>query len=478
MFFRRSPSAEIEPVHRALAEGRYEAALALLEGAAKRQRQRSAQAQLELHIAATYALYGEDGLEGGLEHLAEAAHADAAVARTPLYRALYWEFAAYRGEAAGDVKRGAAAAAAVGEGVAAYHAASALAAIHAFKRAVGVLLEVDVTALPDYLKWRYWSLLGRSYEAQGDFGAAVDAFERSAALSQNADKFGELLNLAANRLESQQPIEALEALERAQCVAPADTSINGAADSAADRAVHRYLTGRAHLSLGNPNTALNLFLEASVLESAAGEPSFSLQLALGQTYSALGKARRAEERYQEAVGLASKRQRALALHEYALVMVEADRLERAKDLLVQASSDEHYDYHAEVYADLADVELRLGDLHAASDLAHRALDLGAAASACLTLGNVAHEYYRFDEAIVWFEKAASASVEGHHEWVFAKEMLVDSFVQQGYKHPDRIIHHAEAALRHLPSFNEWSLLLRGYIAHAKTLLGGHQRMLN
>ena len=470
MFFRRSPAAEIEPVHRALAEGRYEAALALLEGAAKRQRQRSAQAQLELHIAATYALYGEDGLEGGLEHLAEAAHADAAVAHTPLYRALYWEFAAYRGEAAGDVKRGAAAAAAIGESVAAYHAASALAAIHAFKRAVEVLLEVDVAALPDYLKWRYWSLLGRSHEAQGHFEEAVDAFERSAALSQNADKFGELLNLAANRLESQQPIEALEALERAQCVAPSE--------SAADSAVHRYLTGRAHLSLGNPNTALNLFLEASVLESAAGEPSFSLQLALGQTYGALGKTRRAEARYQEAVQLASKRQHALALHEYALVMVEADRLERAKELLVQASSDEHYDYHAEVYADLADVELRLGDLHAASDLAHRALDLGATAPACLTLGNVAHEYYRFDEAIVWFEKAASASVEGHHEWVFAKEMLVDSFVQQGYKHPDRVIHHAEAVLRHLPSFNEWTLLLRGYIAHAKTLLGGHQRMLN
>lgn len=470
MFFRRSPNAEIEPAHRALAEGRYEAALALLEGAARRQRGRSAQAQFKLYIAATYALYGEDGLEGGLEHLADAAEADAAAIHTPLYRALYWEFAAYRGEATGDVKRGAAAAAEAGEGVASYHAASALAAVHAFKRAVEVLLEVEAKTLPEYLRWRYWSLLGRSHEARGLFAEAADAFERSAALSQNADRFGELLNLAANRLEAHQPIEALEALERAQRAAPPE--------SASDGAVQRYLTGRAHLSLGNPNTALNLFLEASVLESAVGEPSFSLQLALGQTYSVLGRTRRAEERYREAVQLASKRQRALALHEYALVMLEADDLERAKDLLTQASSDEHYDYHAEVYADLADVELKLGDLRAASDLAHRALDLGATAPACLTLGSVAHEYYRFDEAIGWFEKAASASVEGHHEWVFAKEMLVDSFVQQGYKHPDRVIHHAEAALRHLPPFNEWTLLLRDYVAHAKTLLGGHQRMLN
>ena len=66
-----------------------------------------------------------------------------------------------------------------------------------------------------------------------------------------------------------------------------------------------------------------------MLESAAGDASFSLQLALGQTYSLLGKTRRAAESYREALELASKRQRTLALHEYALVMLEADNLERA-----------------------------------------------------------------------------------------------------------------------------------------------------
>ena len=473
MFFRRSPAAEIEPVHRALAEGRYEAALALLEGAAKRQRERGSQAQFKLHLAATYALYGEDGLEGGVVHLGEAAEADDAVAHTPLYRALYWEFAAYRGDAVNDVKRGALAAAeasgAINDGVATYHAASALATIHASKRAAQVLHEIDTHALPDYLKWRCWSLLGRCYEARGLWAEAAAAFEHSASLSRGADRYGELLNLAASRLETQQPLEALEALESTStlCV-----------QNAAEGAVERYLSGRAHLLLGNPNTALNLFLEASVLESAAGDASFSLQLALGQTYSLLGKTRRAAESYREALELASKRQRTLALHEYALVMLEADNLERAQALLFEAAGDEHYAFHAEVYADLADVALKLGNQGAATDLAHRALDLGASAPACLTLGSIAHEYSRFDEAISWFEKAASASFEGQAEWLFAKEMLVDSFVQQGYRHPDRVIYHAEAALRYLAPFDEWTLLLRGYVAHAKALLGGHLRLLN
>jgi len=57
-------------------------------------------------------------------------------------------------------------------------------------------------------------------------------------------------------------------------------------------------------------------------------------------------------------------------------------------------------------------------------------------------------------------------------------MLADIFVQQGYKHPERVIFHAEQALRYLHPSEEWSLILRGYAGCARALLGGHARHFN
>ena len=80
VFFRRLPArdapVDVAPAHRALAEGRYETAVTLLEGATRRQRRRSSQAQIKLYLAATYALYGPDGFEWGEQKLREAAEAD------------------------------------------------------------------------------------------------------------------------------------------------------------------------------------------------------------------------------------------------------------------------------------------------------------------------------------------------------------------------------------------------------------------
>jgi hypothetical protein len=52
-------------------------------------------------------------------------------------------------------------------------------------------------------------------------------------------------------------------------------------------------------------------------------------------------------------------------------------------------------------------------------------------------------------------------------------------VQDGWRDPDRIVHHAETALPHLELSDEWVVTLEGYIQKAKELLkGSSSRTLN
>lgn len=472
VFFRRpffgDVPLDLAPAHQALAEGRYETAVTLLEGATRRQRRRSLQAQIKLYLAATYALYGPEGLEWGAQKLREAAEADGDVAQLPLYRALYWEFAAYRGDAASDVRKGALATARSGDPFAVYHAASALFAVHAFRRAARLLKKIDPLALPDYLHWRYWSLLGKSYDANDQLDDAVAAFERAVSLAHAQEKDRERLNLAASLLDLHRPGRALGVLQAA----------NSSALEPDEQLLHVYLKGRAQLLLGNPNRALEHLQKASALEDEEGRPSYAHKLALAQCYGALGRYPQAIAGYLQATELAPKKQRTWTLHECALLLIEADRLPSARDLLLEALRAEGYSYRAEVYADLAEVEYKLANLGEAAEHARRALDLGAVVSACLTLGSVAYEYYHLDEAVSWFEKAAAASREGETDWLHAQEMLADIFVQQSYRRPERVVFHAELALKYLHPSEEWALILRGYAEHARALLGGHSRRFN
>ena len=78
----------------------------------------------------------------------------------------------------------------------------------------------------------------------------------------------------------------------------------------------------------------------------------------------------------------------------------------------------------------------------------------------------------------WFEKAAAASREGETDWLHAQEMLADVFVQQGYRRPERVVFHAEAALKYLHPNEEWALILGGYAESAREILGGHSRRFN
>jgi tetratricopeptide (TPR) repeat protein len=467
VIFRRSPLADLEGAHRALAEGRYEAAFALLESAARRPRPADAQAQYWLHLASVYALYGADGLENGGPALKSAVVADPNLAADPLYQALFWEFSAYRGGAVTDIKRGLRLASMEAQPVASYHAAAALLAVGAAKSALKRLEAIDPASLPAYLEWRRWSLLGQAHEALGDWEAAVAAYGQAVAMVRGAERSVELVSLASCLLELGRSDEVLAAVANVDRDALADD----------DRATLLYVEGRAQLDAGNPNLALEHFAAARSLDTE-GSDAFSLDYATGQALTSIGRYRDAVRVLRHAIELAPADHRAYAQHEAAYALTESDELAEADVLLGDVVSDPSYPHRAEAVADLADVRYKLGEYEAAAALADQALDMGATASACLVLGNVAYEYYRLDEAIGWFEQAIGASGSGDPVWLAAHQVLADVFFQRGETGAERVLHHAQAALEYTDVGSEWRLPLERHVAWARETLGGHDRLLN
>ncbi|MEJ2668688.1 MAG: hypothetical protein P8Z81_16610 [Deinococcales bacterium] len=453
MMFRRSRVVDLEQARRALAQGQYDVAFAILENAARGGFARGAQAQYWLHLAAVYALYAEDGVENGMPALRSAVTADPSLAEDPLYRALYWEFAAYHGGTVGDVKRGIRQVPARAEPVAGYHAASALLAAGAPKSAAKRLSLIRAEELPTYLVWRRWSLLARAVEH-------APAAERDA----------ERLSLAGALLEVGDPPATLAELAH----------IDEDGLRAEERAVLRYLSGRAHLESGNPNQALVLLREAHALEGEAhgSGAGFQTALATAQALVALGRFSEANEAFAAALAVAPAEDRPYVQHEAAYALIEAEALGEAEGMLSEVVSDPTYPHRAEALADLADTRLKSGEFDGAEVLARQALEMGATATACLCLGNIAYEYFRLDEAISWFEQAVSASQPGDPVWVSAQQLLADAYAWSGEAMAERVLTHARLALEHTDPASEWYLPLRRHLATAKRLLGGHDRLLN
>jgi len=468
--FRRSRVVDLEPARRALAQGRYDVAFALLEDAARGGFARAAQAQYWLHLAAVYALYAEDGVENGVPALRSAVASDPNLAEDPLYRALFWEFAAYRGDTVGDVKRGIRQVPARADAIAAYHAASALLAAGAPKSAAKRLTLLPIAELPAYLVWRRWSLLGQSREALGDWSGAAEAFGKAVELAPEAERDPERLSLAGTLLELADPEAALAELER----------VDEDALRPEERAVLRYLSGRAHLESGNPNLGLALLREAHALEGERSGPDagFQTSLATAQALVALGRFDEANEAFAAALAVAPAEDRPFVQHEAAYALIESDALGAAEAMLSEVVSDPTYPHRAEALADLADTRLKSGEFDGAEVLARQALEMGATAAACLCLGNIAYEYFRLDEAITWFEQAVSASQPGDPVWVGAQQLLADACAWSGEGMAERVLTHARLALEYTEPSSEWYLPLRRHLAAAKKLLGGHDRLLN
>lgn len=470
MIFRRLRGPDLEGAHAALAQGHYDVALAMLEHAARRA-SRQGQGQSWLMLAELYALYGEEGLENGQPALRSAAALDPNLASQPLYRALFWEFAAFRGGAVGDVKRGLRDVPDDADPVAGYHAGSALFAVDAPKSAARRLLAIDEARLPAYLRWRRWSLLGQCREAMGEWEGAVEAFAQAIELAPPPEREPERLSLAGALIELGRTGEAVETLESVDDLLLRDDELS----------VHRYLLGRAHLELGNPNQALELLAEARAstdLDDDEEGGAYSVVFATAQALSALGRSREALVEFERALDLAPAEHRAYTQHEAAYTMIECDKLLQAEDLLAEVVSDPSYSHRADALADLADVRLRNGEFEAAQVVAEQALELGATAAACLTLGNIAYEYYRLEEAASWFEQTISASHPGDPYWISAQQMLADVYAQFGDEHAEQLLRHARAALEYTDAGSEWHIPLTRYLEQARRVLGDFDRLLN
>lgn len=479
MLFRRQRSSDLESAYQALAQGEYDVALAMMENAAKRANRQS-QGPSWLQLAALYGLYGEDGIENGQPALRRAVTADPNLASHPLYRALFWEFAAYKGGSVGDVKRGVKDVPETGEDVASYHAAAALFAVDASKTAARRLEAIDVDSLPAYLRWRRWSLLGQCWESMGEWLQAIDAFTQAIELAPPSEREPERLSLAGALVELGRTEEAVRILSEVE-----DDNLRPE-----ELSVHRYLLGRSHLELGNPNLALELLSEAvptgrdTADDGSAegvdghGSGSYSVDFATAQALSALRRYPEALRAYQWALAKAPAEHRAYTQHEAAFAMIECDELMRADEMLNEVVSDPSYPHRADALADLADVRLRSGEFESAQVVAEQALELGATAPACLTLGNIAYEYYRLEEAASWFEQAISDSQVGDPYWVSAHQLLADVYAQLGDEYAARTLMHARSALEHTEPTSEWHLPLTQYVEEAKRRLGGFDRLLN
>jgi tetratricopeptide (TPR) repeat protein len=452
---------------RALAQGEYEEAVVFLESAHSSV-DSTQQANLKLHLAAVYALYRERGLDGALLCLSEAVQANPAIVITPLYQALAWQLAACQGETLSRVRQGVAKALQSAQPLAQFHAASALVMAGGFRRATRVLQ--TLTGLPEHLEWRRWSLLAEAHAKHGDWEKARDFYTKSVHLCRGTDVQGELLSLAEALLHISFSNEALTILKTLQ--------LNDDLLSDDLRVRKNYLQGLTSVMLGQTSTALEYFLSSYTLASQSNQVPFDLLFQLARAFAACHQFEQAARTYEQALEKASHDLRPFVLHSYGVTLAEIHQFSQARGILESVVAESRYPHCDAAKADLAEVYIQLNDLVNAHTLATQALSGTESAAACLCLGKVALEYFHSDEAVSWFERAISDAHEGDDVWIAAHVLLADTLAQNQFSTPQRIHDYAQKALRYLPNYDDWTTILKSYVAKAEQHLGGFTRVVN
>ncbi|GHG00648.1 hypothetical protein GCM10017783_11010 [Deinococcus piscis] len=455
----------------ALAEGDFEQAFALLQ-AGNLLSPPAEQARYALLAGALHALYGDLAVEELNLSLSEARRLDPALSEDPLWLALSAEAAA-RAEGPQAAPPPAAALAAA-DPLARFHALSAL--VLAGRLTDAVMLTLDPAELPAHLSWRAAALQAEAHEGLGDSAQAAELFAQAAVGARGPDRAVMLQEGAALRLAQGQLDAAAQALAEARALYSAQPSDP---QEALNLSTWHYLQAQVQLAQGQADTALSEIEAAAGLEVGHGDPSYGVALVRGQALNALGRSEEALASFGRAAELAQEGDRAYAQHELAVALLDLDRPLEAQEVLEAVARDPSYPFQAEILADLAECDYRLGQLAQAQAGAEQALRQGAVVPASLVLGNVALEYYHLDDALAHFERVIGASPEGSRDWLIGHQMTADILAQQGFREPAQVYAHAQQALEHTPEGDDWQATLQAHRDRAAELMqGGGGRVLN
>lgn len=455
----------------ALAEGDFGQAFALLQAGTLLSAP-AEQARYALLAGSLHALYGDLAVEELNLSLSEARRLDPALSEDPLFLALSAEAAARaQGPQAAPPPPQTCTAP---DPLARFHALSAL--ILAGRLGEAAAVSLDPAELPAHLSWRAAALQAEAHEGLGDSALAADLFAQAAAGARGPDRAVMLQEGAALRLAQGQLDAAAQALQEARplyAAQPTDPQ------EALNLSTWHYLQAQVQLAQGQADAALSEIQAAEQLEAGHGDPSYGVALVQGQVLSALGRTEEALAAFGRAAELAQDGDRPYAQHELAVALLDLDRPLEAQEVLEAVARDPGYPFQAEILADLAECDYRLGQLAQAQAGAEQALRQGAVVPASLVLGNVALEYYHLDDALAHFERVIGASPEGSRDWLIGHQMTADILAQQGFREPAQVYSHAQQALEYTPEGDEWQATLQAHRDRAAELMqGGGGRVLN
>lgn len=453
----------MQVVLEALHQGDYDTAFeTLIRTLALAQGQEAAEAALLL--AEAYSLYGEGGIDGANRALEEGLSSVPSLGSHPRYRSILGEMRALEGAPEEEVRQ---ILPKTTDPRALYHQAQALMYLGLPEEALDILNRP--LELPAFLAWRAHTLRGKALERLGQAAEAAAAYKEASRLAVGMEQYWNLIDASAMFVEAGMGLEALQALQEAESEVPAQ-------EDPEEAATRYYLIARSHLLLGNPNRALEAIQRALEMEQAGAEPAHGTPLVHGQALMQLGQPREAIEAFQEAVRRAEEPDKSYALHELAVAYLEAGELAEAEATLREVLRDPEYGHLGDAYGDLAEVLYRLGRYDEADQAARTAIHQGSPSAGYLILGNLAYDLLHLEEALEHYTRACDTAPEGSRDWVTAQQMVVDTLVQLGFRHPSEIVARSEAVLPYLHPADEWHQALSSYLERARSLVDGNRTL--